>query len=116
VFAGTALGFAAYGRAEYGAGFGEDVSYLIVDATPPAAEVYLDGQRLGTAGELVALALPIPLGAHAVHVMAPGFRTRAWQFVADGSFPIQIRAGLARDGGPDMAPKLPDARRAPAEP
>jgi hypothetical protein len=115
-FSATGLGFAAYGRAEYGAEFVEDTAYLIVDATPPSAEVYLDGRRLGTAGDLVALAMPIPLGTHAVHVTAPGFRTRAWRFTADGSFAVHLRAPLTKDGGPEMAPKPPDVRRAPAEP
>ena len=97
VFSGVALGFAGAGAAYGGAGWREDPATLIVDATPPDARVYLDGRPLGTAGELVARALPISLGPHAVQVQAPGLRPRAWQFVADGSFPIRIRATLSSD-------------------
>jgi len=94
VFSGVALGFSGAGAAYRGTGWRDDPATLIVDATPPEAWVYLDGRPLGTAGELVARALPISLGPHAVHVQAPGLRPRAWQFVADGSFPIRIRATL----------------------
>lgn len=79
VFGGAALGFAAAGET-YRSGWREDPALLIVDA-----------------GELVARALPVPLGPHVVHVEAPGFRPRAWQFVADGSFPIRVRASLSAE-------------------
>jgi hypothetical protein len=58
--------------------------------------VYLDGRFLGVAGELIARALPVGLGPHIVHVVAPGFHPWAERFVADGSFPTRIRATLAR--------------------
>lgn len=95
-FAATALSFAAAGEAERGRGWRNDPALLVVDASPPDAQVYLDGQRLGAAGELVALALPIPHGAHTVHVLAPGHRPWARQFVADGTFPVRVRATLTR--------------------
>lgn len=96
VFGVTALGFAAAGETYRSHGWRDDPALLIVDATPHDAEVYLDGRRLGAAGELVALVLPVPHGAHTVRVIAPGHRPWARQFVADGAFPIRIRATLSR--------------------
>jgi hypothetical protein len=96
VFGGLALGFAAAGEAERGRGWRDDPALLIVDASPHDAEVYLDGRRLGAAGELVALVLPVAHGAHTVQVLAPGHRPWAGRFVADGVFPIRIRATLTR--------------------
>jgi hypothetical protein len=97
VFGGAALIFGAAGEAYYWERGRGDSTFLIVDATPPDASVYLDGRRLGLAGELVARALPVSYGLHAVHVVAPGFRPWAAQFVADGSFPVRVRAALTRE-------------------
>jgi len=96
VFGGLALGFSAAGET-YRGGWREDPATLIVDAAPAEARVFLDGRPLGLAGELVARGLPISLGPHVVDVQAPGFRSRAWRFVADGSFPIRIRAALSAE-------------------
>jgi len=95
VFGAVALGFAGAGEAYRGTGWRDDPATLIIDATPPDALVYLDGRSLATAGELVARALRISLGPHAVHVQAPGFRPRAWHIVADGTFPVRIRTALS---------------------
>ena len=97
VFGGAALIFGAAGEAYRGDGWRGDSTFLIVDATPPDAQVYLDGRRLGLAGELVALALPVSYGRHTVHVVAPGYRPWAAQFVADGSFPVRLRPELTRE-------------------
>jgi hypothetical protein len=97
VFGGAALLFGAAGEAYRWDGWRGDSTFLIVDATPPDAHVYLDGRRLGVAGELVARALPVSYGPHAVHVAAPGFRPWAARFVADGSFPVRLRADLTRE-------------------
>jgi hypothetical protein len=97
VFGATALGFAAAGTVERGPAWRDDPPLLIVDASPPDAQVYLDGRPLGAAGALVALALPVPHGTHTVHVVAPGYRPWARQFVADGTFPVRIRAALTRE-------------------
>jgi hypothetical protein len=96
VFAATALSFAAAGEAERGRAWRDEPALLIVDASPHDAQVYLDGRPLGAAGALVALALPVPRGAHTVHVVAPGHRPWARRFVADGAFPVRIRAALTR--------------------
>jgi hypothetical protein len=95
-FGGAALVFGAAG-AERGPLWRNEPPLLIVDATPHDAQVYLDGRRLGTAGELVALALPVAPGRHTVHVVAPGFRPAVSQFVADGTFPVRLRATLTRE-------------------
>lgn len=94
VYGGLAMSLGGAGAPYGGMGWRDDPALLIVDATPPAAQVYLDGRRLGAASELVALALPVSHGSHAIHVIAPGFRPWVAQFVADGSFPIRIRATL----------------------
>jgi hypothetical protein len=95
--AGPALVLGGWAASESGMGWREDPALLIVDATPASAWVYLDGRPLGSAGELVARALPVPYGPHVVQIVAPGFRQWAERFVADGSFPTRIRATLARE-------------------
>jgi len=75
----------------------EDPATLIVDVAPHGAQVFLDGRPLGTAGELVAQAVPVALGPHVLQVQAPGYRTRSWQFYADGTFPVRVRAILAAE-------------------
>jgi hypothetical protein len=96
-FGGAALVFGAAGEADRGDGWRGDSTFLIVDATPADAQVYLDGRRLGRAGALIARALPVTYGAHVVEVVAPGFRPWGARFVVDGSFPVQLRAALARE-------------------
>jgi hypothetical protein len=93
-FAGAAAIFGAAGTA-YGWDAPGDSTFLIVDASPPTADVYLDGRRLGAAGELLARALPVSYGRHAVHIVAPGFRPWLARFVVDGSFPVRLRATLS---------------------
>ncbi len=83
-------GFQSFGFAGFGG-----PAYLIVDATPRDAQVFLDGQLLGTAGELVARAFPLTPGRHAVEIVAPGFRPYGAQFrVAPGSFPVRLQVAL----------------------
>ena len=94
VFSAVAIGFRAAGNG-YPGGWREDPATLIVDASPVQAWVFLDGRPLGTAGELVARGLPLSLGPHVIQVQAPGYCTRAWEFVADGSFPVRVRATLS---------------------
>ena len=70
-------------------------SFLIVDATPSEAEVVLDGQALGSAGELLARAVAVARGHHTVEIAAKGFRPSVARFVADPSFPARVRIALA---------------------
>jgi PEGA domain len=92
-FGGAALLFGAAGAAERGPAWPDATPVLIVDATPHDAQVYLDGRRLGAAGELVALALPVSPGRHVVHVVAPGYRPSIQLFVASATF-VRVRATL----------------------
>jgi len=70
-------------------------SFLIVDATPVDAQVFVDGRLLGSAGHLVARAVPLTSGRHVMAVIAPGFKPYAAQFATDPSFPTRIRVALA---------------------
>lgn len=83
------------GTGEANPGWYEDPATLIVDVAPHGAHVFLDGRPLGTAGQLVAQAVPIALGPHVLQVQAPGYRGRSWEFYADGTFPVRVRAILA---------------------
>ncbi len=67
---------------------------VIIDATPLSAQVFLDGGLLGSAGNLVGRAVPVPPGRHAVGIVAPRFRPYTTQFAVDGSFPARIRVAL----------------------
>ncbi len=83
-------GFRSFGFAGFGG-----PTYLIVDATPRDAEVFLDGRLLGPAADLVARAFPLAPGRHAIEIVAPGFQPYLAQFrVAEGSFPVRFRVGL----------------------
>jgi len=92
--AGFAVGGIPLGVGTSGEGWYEDPATLIVDVAPHGAQVFLDGRPLGTAGELVAQAVPVALGAHVLQIQAPGYRTRSWPFYADGTFPVRVRAIL----------------------
>jgi hypothetical protein len=73
----------------------EGPSFLIVDALPLHAQVFLDGRPLGSAADLIARALPLAPGRHTVQVTAPGSEPHAAQFVADPSFPTRLRIVLS---------------------
>ena len=73
----------------------DEESFLIVDATPSEAQVVLDGQALGSAGELLARAVAVARGQHTVEIAAKGFRPSVARFVADPSFPARVRVALA---------------------
>ena len=92
--AGFAVGGVPLGVGTSGDAWYEDPATLIVDVAPHGAQVFLAGRPLGTAGELVAQAVPVALGSHVLQVQAPGHRTRSWQFYADGTFPVRVRAIL----------------------
>ncbi len=87
---GTAAASGDVGRLE-----ADQESFLIVDVTPSEAEVVLDGQALGSAGELLARAVAVARGHHTVEIAAKGFRPSVARFVADPSFPARVRVALA---------------------
>ncbi len=72
----------------------ESESLLVVDATPGSAQVFLDGRPLGTAGELLARALPLAPGSHVVAIVAPAFRPWVGQVAADPPYSTRIRVAL----------------------
>jgi hypothetical protein len=72
-----------------------DQTFVLLDAAPPEAQVFLDGAFLGTAAELVARALPVRPGEHFIHIVAPGFRPYAARLSTDpAGFPMRVRAAL----------------------
>jgi PEGA domain-containing protein len=93
--AGAAMTFGAAATANGWDAPPGDSTFLIVDASPPTADVFLDGRRLGGAGELMARALSVSYGRHAVQVVAPGFRPWLARFVVDGNFPVWLRPTLS---------------------
>ena len=75
----------------------DDTSFLIVDATPAEAGVFLDGRFLGTAADLLARALPLAPGRHFAQVIAPGFTPYVIRFAADPNFSTRLRVALSRE-------------------
>jgi hypothetical protein len=57
--------------------------FLIVDARPLDAQVYLNGRLLGTASDLIARPLRITHGRHTIAVTAPGFSAYTAHFLTD---------------------------------
>jgi len=69
---------------------------LVVQALPLHAEVLIDGQRLGSAQELNAVAIAVRPGPHVLQVIAPGHEPYTGRFVADISSSVnQFRVTLA---------------------
>jgi PEGA domain-containing protein len=99
---GGVIGGGGYGDDDWSSSF-LGPAYLIVDARPAEAQVLLDGSPVGTAGELVAHAMPLEPGEHAVEIAASGFRSYVAVFDADPMFPTRIRVVLppARDRRPE---------------
>lgn len=95
VAAGSLILSGSQGMGDFGRGGFSGPTYLIVDATPVEAQVFLDGRLLGTARDLAARGLPMAPGRHAIEIVAPGFRPYVAQFtVAPGSFPSRFRVTL----------------------
>lgn len=69
-------------------------AFLILDAAPGDAEVFVDGRSLGSAGALVARALPISPGRHWLEIVSPGFQPFSAQFIATPTFPARLRVAL----------------------
>jgi len=60
----------------------------------PMPKCFSTASRIGSARELIARALPVTRGRHAIAVLAPGFRPYIAQFDADPSFPTRVRVVL----------------------
>lgn len=90
---GGVIGVRAFGSSLF-----RGESFLIVDATPVDAKVFLDGALLGVAGQLVARAFPLAAGKHAIEIVAPGFRPYVAVFVTDlYGFSTRIRVSLVAE-------------------
>lgn len=88
------VGF-GHGGGTFGTTFAADIpTFVIIEATPAEAEVFLDGQLLGVAKELVVRAFRLSRGQHTVAVTAPGFRPYSARFDVQPSFPAQLRIAL----------------------
>jgi len=74
-----------------------DAAFVIIDATPLDAQVFLDGRFLGTSRDVVARAFPVAPGRHAVDIVAKGFRPYHAEFPVDGTFPARVRIALQPD-------------------
>jgi len=70
-------------------------SFLIVDALPLEAQVFLDGRPFGSAAQLMAHAFPLAPGRHIVWVVAPSFKPYRVPFVADPIFSTCLRIALS---------------------
>lgn len=67
---------------------------VIIEATPPEAQVWLDGLSLGSAGQRVARAFSLSPGLHTVQVAASGLRPFSARFIVARGFPTRIRVAL----------------------
>lgn len=81
----------------FGSPWFDDQSFLIVDATPAEAQVFLDGRLLGSAADLLARALPLGPGRHTAQVIAPGFTPYVARFAADPGFSTRLRVALSHE-------------------
>jgi hypothetical protein len=69
-------------------------TFVVIEATPPEAQVFLDGHLLGVARDLVVRAFRLTRGQHTVAVTALGFRPYSARFDVQPSFPTQLRIAL----------------------
>ena len=85
----------------FGGGFGafmfDGQSFLVVDAAPAEAQVFLDVRLLGSAGDLLARALPLGPGRHTAQVIAPGHTPYVARFAADPGFSTRLRVALSHE-------------------
>ncbi len=71
-----------------------DSAPLIVEAAPENAQVFLDGQFLGTAGQLVGQIVAVPAGPHALEIVPPAAEPFSAQFTATPGIPTRIHVAL----------------------
>jgi len=72
----------------------ESESLLVVRRDAGLRQVFLDGRPLGTAGELLARALPLAPGSHVVAIVAPAYRPWVARVAADPPYSTRIRVAL----------------------
>lgn len=70
----------------------DDWTPLTVETAPGDAEVFLDGQSLGTADALSVQTLVIPPGRHGLEIVSPGREPFRLEFTATPSTPSSVHA------------------------
>src|SRR5207245_11614738 len=78
----------------YEPGSAATIGTLRVDAQPPDASVYVDGEFRGTARQLQALSLPA--GRHRLGIVRPGYRTVEREVEIQPGHTTTLEAELAR--------------------
>ncbi len=68
--------------------------FVIIDAVPPDAQVFLDDRLVGSAQQLVARAFSVLPGRHALEIVAPGFKPYRAEFPVSPRFPRHLRVTL----------------------
>ncbi|MFQ5897011.1 MAG: PEGA domain-containing protein [Candidatus Methylomirabilia bacterium] len=68
--------------------------FVIIDATPLEAQIFVDGRLLGSTQEVVARAFPLLPGKHTVKIIAPGFRPYDAEFTIDSEVSTRLRVAL----------------------
>jgi len=72
-----------------------DSALLIVEAAPEDAQVFLDGQLLGTAGQLAGQVVVVAAGPHTLAIVSPPAEPFTAQFTAKPGIPTRIHVALA---------------------
>ena len=72
-----------------------DSALLIVEAAPADAQVLLDGQLLGTAGQLAGQVVVVAAGPHTLAIASPPAQPVTAQFTAKPGIPTRIHVALA---------------------
>jgi hypothetical protein len=72
-----------------------DSALLIVEAAPEDAQVFLDGQLLGTAAQLAGQVVVVAAGPHTLAIVSPPAEPFTAQFTAKPGIPTRIHVALA---------------------
>jgi hypothetical protein len=74
---------------------------LRIEASPPDAAIYLDGEFLARAEELARLhgALPVALGRHMIEVVRPGYIAESREVMVEQGEPQKVRISLTSKDG-----------------
>jgi len=74
-----------------------DLGFLVLDATPTSAQVFIDGRPAGRASDFAGQVIYLKSGLHTVEVVAPGFRGFSHRFYMDPTFPAILRVVLRQE-------------------
>jgi hypothetical protein len=74
-----------------------DIGFLVLDATPTSAQVFIDGRPAGRASDFIGQVIYLRNGMHTVEVVAPGFRGFSHRFYMDPTFPSILRVVLRQE-------------------